>query len=197
MKNLLLSTAVVTLLAACGGSGASTNITADDANVNLNNQAKGLVTINTAHGKLRGYNQYASFYGMWTDNSGQLRELRYRGDAATDIPQSGTATYYGNAVRYDTVSNKELTDGKSRINVDFGKHTVDGEIKFDGLRRDITLKEGVLNGASYSGSASVIGRTGHGHYEGQLYGENAKETAGQVAFSEDSSLNTAFGGVRY
>lgn len=198
MKNILIATSVAALLAACGGSdgGASTTITPDDANIDLSRQAKGLVTIPTTYGELRGYNQYASFYGLWMDNSKQIKELRYRGDKTDDVPTSGTATYKGNAVRWDTSSDKVLTDGTSTINVDFDKRTVNGKIDMPGLRRNITLNEGKLRGAEYAGTASVTGNH-DGRYEGALYGENAKETAGQVSFEGESGLNTAFGGVRF
>lgn len=198
MKNILIATSVAALLAACGGSngGASTTITPDDANIDLSRQAKGLVTIPTTYGELRGYNQYASFYGLWMDNSKQIKELRYRGDKTDDVPTSGTATYKGNAVRWDTSSDKVLTDGTSTINVDFDKRTVNGKIDMPGLRRNITLNEGKLRGAEYAGTASVTGNH-NGRYEGALYGENAKETAGQVSFEGESGLNTAFGGVRF
>ena len=98
-------------------------------------------------------------------------------------------------MRWDTVKDEVKTNGTSKLNVDFGERTVDGEIRFKGSRRDITLHEGPLRGAEYRGTASVIGND-KGRYEGALYGENAKETAGQVVFSNDTSLNTAFGGER-
>jgi hypothetical protein len=196
MKNTLIATSIAILLVACGGrDGASTTITPDDANIDLSKQAKGLVTINTPNGKLRGYNQYASFYGLWEHNDGRTKELRYRGDKTTNIPQSGRATYVGKAVRWDTLKKEEHTNGYSQLEVDFGKRTVNGEIKFSGIRRDITLHEGTLRGAEYAGHASVIGDNS-GRYEGALYGANAQETAGQVSFQDDSGLNTAFGGIR-
>ena len=195
MKNILLSTAVVTLLAACGGSGASDSNTADDANIDLSKAPKGSVVLRTPNGKLHGYNQYASFYGVWVDDFSAKRELRYRGDKTENVPQSGKAVYEGYAVRWDTVKDEVKTNGTSKLNVDFGERTVDGEIRFKGSRRDITLHEGPLRGAEYRGTASVIGND-KGRYEGALYGENAKEPAGQVVFSNDTSLNTAFGGER-
>ena len=95
MKNILLSTAVVSLLAACGGSGASDTITPDDAHIDLSKEKKGSVVINTPNGRLHGYNQYASFYGVWVDDNKAKRELRYRGDKTVNVPQSGKAVYHG------------------------------------------------------------------------------------------------------
>ena len=195
MKNILLSTAVATLLAACGGSGASDKITADDANIDLSNEKKGSVVIRTPNGKLHGYNQNASFYGLWVDDFNAKRELRYRGDKTENVPQSGKAVYHGNAVRWDTVKDQVYTNGESTLNVDFGERSVNGKISLPGPRRDITLEEGALRGAEYKGTASVVGDS-KGRYEGALYGENAQETAGQVVFPNDSSLNTSFGGTR-
>ena len=195
MKNILLSTAVATLLAACGGSGASDSNTADDANIDLSKAPKGSVVLRTPNGKLHGYNQNASFYGLWVDDFNAKRELRYRGDKTENVPQSGKAVYHGNAVRWDTVKDQVYTNGESTLNVDFGERSVNGKIILPGPRRDITLEEGALRGAEYKGTASVVGDS-KGRYEGALYGENAQETAGQVVFPNDSSLNTSFGGTR-
>ena len=106
------------------------------------------------------------FYGAWLDDSKQLKELRYQGRETPrdNVPNSGIATYYGKAVRVD---NHPLGGGvqiltedtTSRINVNFGTKTVNGEITMPGLRRDITLHDGPLSGASYSGRASVLGMT--------------------------------------
>lgn len=195
MKNILLSTAVVSLLAACGGSGASDTITPDDAHIDLSKEKKGSVVINTPNGRLHGYNQYASFYGVWVDDNKARRELRYRGDKTVNVPQSGKAVYKGNAVRWDTIKDGVYSDGESTLNVDFADRTVNGNIRLPGFRRNITLNEGPLRGAEYRGTASVVGND-KGRYEGALYGENAQETAGQVVFPNESSLNTAFGGTR-
>ena len=166
MKNILLSTAVVSLLAACGGSGASDTITPDDAHIDLSKEKKGSVVINTPNGRLHGYNQYASFYGVWVDDNKAKRELRYRGDKTVNVPQSGKAVYHGNAVRWDSVKDQVLNNGESTLNVDFGERTVDGKIIFKGFRRDITLEEGALRGAEYKGTASVVGDS-KGRYEGK------------------------------
>lgn len=198
MKKVLFGSALLLCLAACGGKSGKTDmgIDPDDRNIAYRDHEKGLITVNTQYGQVRGYNQYASFYGVWKENSGQAYKPIYRGvTAASDIPASGKATYLGNAVRYDVLGDKILTDGTSRINIDFGRKKVDGEIKMPGLRRDIKLHEGELNGASYAGNASVFGHNS-GRYYGELFGENARETAGIVEFHKEPDLNTAFGGVR-
>lgn len=172
--------------------------TPDGTRINLASGPKGTVEAKTDNGRVVGHNYTHAFYGVWLDNSKQLRSLHVQGieTPISGIPTSGSATYYGNAVRLDSINGAPLTDATSRINVHFGRKTVSGEITMPGLRRDITLHEGRLNGASYSGQASVIGNQS-GLYEGKLYGPNANETAGIVKFRSNSDLDTAFGGKRY
>lgn len=199
IKHILLTGAMSALLAACGGGGGSgTAQTPDGTKINLTASDKGLVTASTDTGKLVGHNYTHSFYGVWVDDSKQIRELRYQGSQTLRdaVPTSGSATYYGNAVRLDSINEDALTDARSRINVDFGRKTVNGEITMPGLRRDITLHEGRLNGASYSGQASVL-LNSNGRYEGKFYGPRAEETAGIVKFGNEPDLDTAFGGKRY
>jgi len=124
---------------------------------------------------------------LLTGNLARDPEVRYT--------QSGKAVYKGNAVRWDTIKDGVYSDGESTLNVDFADRTVNGNIRLPGFRRNITLNEGPLRGAEYRGTASVVGND-KGRYEGALYGENAQETAGQVVFPDDSSLNTSFGGTR-
>lgn len=198
MKKFLLISLSSILLAACAGGGSGAATTPDGTVINLGNSDRGLIGGQTTDGKLVGWNNDSSFYGAWVNNSNSFQELRYQGELtdAAQIPTRGTATYKGNAVRNDSITGDILTDGKSIINVDFGNKTVSGEITMPGLRRDITLHEGRLSGAEYSGRASVFGNSG-GKYEGGLFGRNASETAGIVTFSNNSSLDTAFGGKRY
>ncbi len=198
MKKLFLSCSVAVLLAACagGGGGAGTAETPDGTKIDLTFSDYGLVGKKTNGGELRGYNSPSSFYGVWVDDSKQATQVRYQGTATADMPKSGSAVYVGNAVRFDSITKDFLTDGKTRLNVDFGNKTVSGKIEMPGLRRDITLHQGRIEGSSYSGGASVIGND-KGSYEGGFFGSNAKETAGIVKFDNNADLNTAFGGKRY
>lgn len=172
--------------------------THDGTYINLSSGPKGAVEAKTDNGRIIGHNYTHSFYGVWVDNSKQLRGLHVHGNETpiSSVPTSGSATYYGNAARLDSLTDSVLTDATSRINIDFGRKTVKGEITMPGARRDITLHEGRLNGASYSGQASVIGNQS-GLYEGKIYGPNANETAGMVKFRSNSDLDTVFGGKRY
>ncbi|OSI28875.1 Slam-dependent surface lipoprotein [Neisseria dumasiana] len=198
MKKIFLTVLASTLLAACGSGGAGTTTTPDGTKINLELSPKGAIEADTTDGKLKGWNQDSSFYGAWLNNSGHFQEIRYQGTLTPEknIPNSGSATYHGNAVRNDSIDNDILLDAKSRIHVDFGNKTVSGEIEMPGLRRNISLHEGRLNGASYSGTASVIGNNG-GRYQGGLFGKHYEETAGVVKFDNNPSLDTAFGGKRY
>ena len=198
MKKLWLTGVSVLLLAACGGGGAGSATTPDGTKINLDISSKGEVSGKTDNGKLEGYNNNHSFYGVWLDDSKQLKELRYQGTVTADreVPRSGQATYIGSAVRLDSLTKDILTDGTSRIDVDFGEKTVKGEIDMPFPRRDITLHEGRLNGASYSGNASVLGNSS-GSYQGGLFGPNAAETAGIVQFDTNHDLDTVFGGKKY
>lgn len=198
MKKILVTVLSSCLLAACGSGGAGSATTPDGSKINLDLAPKGAIEAPTTDGKLNGWKQDESFYGAWVNNSGQFQQLRYQGTATPEknIPNSGSATYYGNAVRNDSISGDIILDAKSRIHVNFGSKTVSGEIEMPGLRRDITLHEGRLNGAKYSGSASVFGNSG-GRYDGALFGKHYEETAGVVKFDNNPSLNTAFGGKRY
>lgn len=173
-------------------------ITPDGSKLNLSISLKGAVSGKTTDGKIIGWNNDYSFYGAWVNNSRSVQELQFSGSFTpeNEVPNSGKATYYGNAVRNDSLNSDILTNAESRINVDFGRKTVSGEIIMPGLRRNITLHEGHLSGARYSGSASVLGNSG-GRYQGGLFGKNAAETAGVVEFKNNPSLNTSFGGKRY
>lgn len=199
MRKLLLTLPLLTVLAACGsggsGSGAGTIQTPDGKRYSLDNSPRGWITAKTDTGTMIGYNQNDSFYGAWQDDSKQFRQLQYQGVAATEIPQSGTATYVGNVVRVDGRLNEIVQAGTSRLEVDFGAKTVQGHLKMD-LARDITLHQGRLNGAEFSGQASVLLNNG-GRYQGALMGRGATEAVGLVKFDNNSDLDAAFGGKRY
>jgi len=62
--------ALSALAVACSGgdSGAGTAETPDGNKFNLTNSTKGLVGSKTMDGKLIGYNQNYSFYGVWVNN---------------------------------------------------------------------------------------------------------------------------------
>lgn len=199
-KTLKLSAVTLTLvLTACGSGGGSGSATTPDGDkINLDLSPKGTtVTAATTYGRLTGQNNLNSFYGVWQHNSGGTYQLRYQGTEATNIPTSGRATYIGDAIWIGS-SGSYRQGGETRLNVDFGNKTVDGKIAFslfsDGRSQDITLHQGRLEGANFSGSASTLLRS-DGSYKGALFGRGATEAAGLVEFG-DASYNAAFGGKR-
>ena len=197
MKNVFLVCATTVLLTACVSDGAGEAQTPDGNKINLSISDKGWVRSKTNNGALQGYNSVSSFYGIWINDGSQVAELRFQGTQTKDMPTSGRATYYGNAIRYDSLTNNAMpVDGATTLNVDFAAKMVNGKIAMPGMRRDITLHTGRINGTSYAGHASVSGDNSD-RYQGGFFGENAKETAGMVEFENDSSLDTAFGGTRY
>ena len=123
--------------------------------------------------------------------------MRYQGTAATNLP-SGTATYLGDAYWVSGTTGQPRKGGKTRLNVDFDKKTVDGKVEFsllsDGRAQDITLHQTQLNGAKFSGRASTLLQ--EGTYEGGLFGNGAKEAAGVATF-KDKRYDASFGGIRY
>ena len=126
-----------------------------------------------------------------------MKEVRYQGTAATNLP-SGTATYLGDAYWVNGTTGQPSKGGKTTLNVDFDKKTVDGKVEFsllsDGRAQDITLHQTQLNGAKFSGRASTLLQ--EGTYEGGLFGNGAKEAAGVATF-KDNRYDASFGGIRY
>ena len=200
MKKLLLSAILVGFLTACsgGGGGSGTATTPDNTKVDLGNSAKGDIGAKTTDGELYGQNSNDSFYGIWSNDAKTVREVRYQGTPATNLP-SGTATYLGDAYWVSGITGQPSKGGKTRLNVDFDKKTVDGKIEFsllsDGRTQDITLHQTQLNGTKFSGRASTL--LEKGTYQGGLFGNGAKEAAGIATFEGNRSYNTSFGGIRY
>lgn len=196
MKKMMMALLPMVFLVACKSTDGGAGIvrTPDGMRFDLSNSPKGWVSTDTNFGKLTGYNQDASFYGAWADDSHQLSRVHFQGIEATNIPQSGRATYVGHVVRVEDGSINNV--GTSRLNVSFGDKTIEGSLNLDGLRRDVTLHKTDLNGAKFEGRASVLFNDG-GTYEGALMGDKASEVVGLVEFKNNTDLNSAFGGKRY
>lgn len=201
MKKLLLSAILVGFLTACsggGGGGSGTVTTPDNTKVDLGNSAKGDIGAKTTDGELYGQNSNDSFYGIWSNDAKTVRTVHYQGTPATNLP-SGTATYLGDAYWVSGTTGQPSKGGKTRLNVDFDKKTVDGKVEFsllsDGRTQDITLHQTQLNGAKFSGRASTLLQ--EGTYEGGLFGNGAKEAAGVATFKGNQSYDASFGGIRY
>lgn len=198
MKKMMAVALLSGLLTACsGGGGAGTAQTPDGTRIDLTNSPKGDVSANTAGGKLYGKNQNDSFYGIWVNDAKTVKETRYQGTSATNLP-SGSATYVGDAYWVSGATGQPSRGGKTTLNVNFDQKSVEGKIEFsllaDGRAQDITLHKTSLNGSTFNGRATTLLETGT--YEGALFGNGAKEAAGVATFKNASSYDTAFGGVR-
>lgn len=203
MKQLLFcSVATLSiLLTACSGGGSSGSGTAevpDGTKVDLANSSKGDIAGKTVGGEFYGKNQNDSFYGVWINDTKTLRQLRYQGTEASQLP-SGSATYYGDSYWISGITGEVSKGGKTTLNVDFDRKTVDGKIEYsllsDGRVQDIDLHSTSLNGTKFNGEASTL--LERGTYEGALFGKEAKEAAGLVKFPNAPSYDTSFGGIRY
>lgn len=201
MKKIFFALLTSSILVACsggGGGGAGTATTPDGNQFDLTNSPKGDVGSQTASGSLYGKNQNDSFYGVWQDDSKTVRELRYQGTPATDLP-SGSATYIGESYWVSGLTGEISKGGKTILNANFDRKTISGKIEYslldDGRVQDITLHETTLDGAKFNGRASTL--LEDGTYKGGLFGKGAKEAAGLVQFPNAPSYDTAFGGVRY
>ncbi|AHG72758.1 hypothetical protein X781_6090 [Mannheimia sp. USDA-ARS-USMARC-1261] len=201
MKKLLFCSVATlsVLLTACGGGGGSGKAeTPDGTKVDLTNSPKDDVAGKTVGGEFYGKNQNDSFYGVWINDAKTVRELRYQGTEATQLP-SGSATYFGDSYWLSGATGEVSKGGKTTLNVDFDRKTVDGKIEYsllnDGRVQDITLHETSLNGSKFNGEASTL--LEKGTYEGALFGQGAKEAAGLVKFPKAPSYDTSFGGIRY
>lgn len=187
-------------VACSGGGGSGSAETPDGTKIDLTNSEKGLIGAKTADGKLIGYNQQHSFYGVWVNDDKTRQQPRYQGTSTpvASLPK-GSATYTGHAVRArdniiaETIEGVQA-DGTSVLNVNFDTKKVSGRIDMP-LARDITLHETNLDGNKFAGNASVLLNNG-GRYEGGLFGPNAEEAAGIVTFSNNQALTTSFGGYR-
>ena len=129
--------------------------------------------------------------------------------ADSSIPESGKATYKGNAIRYDMASLRPKGAGETVLDVDFGQKKIEGKITTEDHRRNIILLQTPLllasakaekttgtNSsevkariplASFSGKAVAEGnliypKDVEGTYEGVLVGPNAEEAAGAIRF---------------
>lgn len=70
--------ALSALAVACSGGGGSGGAqTPDGTKINLTDSEKGLIGGKTADGKLIGYNQQHSFYGVWVNDDKTRQEIRY------------------------------------------------------------------------------------------------------------------------
>lgn len=152
-----------------------------------------------AIGGLTGFGLSKAMVSLYNATQNPERDIFYFGDETPEssIPKSGIVTYKGNASRYDNVTAQVKNIGTTELIADFENKKIKGELKIDGLRRNISLKEADIKGNGFKGEAVAgenhILMTRKGEYEGKFYGPRAEEVAGKATFSEElKDLNTSF-----
>lgn len=152
-----------------------------------------------AIGGLTGFGLSKAIVSLYNATQNLERDIFYFGDETPEssIPKSGIVTYKGNASRYDNVTAQVKNIGTTELIADFENKKIKGELKIDGLRRNISLKEADIQGNGFKGEAVAgenhILMTRKGEYEGKFYGPRAEEVAGKAIFSEElKDLNTSF-----
>ena len=152
-----------------------------------------------AIGGLTGFGLSKTIVSLYNATQNPERDIFYFGDETPEssIPKSGIVTYKGNASRYDNVTAQVKNIGTTELIADFENKKIKGELKIDGLRRNISLKEADIQGNGFKGEAVAgenhILMNRKGEYEGKFYGPRAEEVAGKATFSEElKDLNTSF-----
>ena len=115
----------------------------------------------------------------------------YNGNPTNDMPTTGTASYVGHAITsvdLNPLDHRDLYQGDSQFNVDFGNKTLNGALDIRNFHADInaTIAGNYFNGTANSSLASSA------RVEGKFYGPQAKELAGFVQ-ANDNSWGAAFG----
>lgn len=115
----------------------------------------------------------------------------YNGNPTNDMPTTGTASYVGHAITsvdLNPLDHRDLYQGDSQFNVDFGNKTLNGALDIRNFHADInaTIAGNYFNGTANSSLASSA------RVEGKFYGPQAKELAGFIQ-ANDNSWGAAFG----
>ena len=110
----------------------------------------------------------------------------------TNLPTTGTATYTVKGINQYHTQNTALLNGT--LKADFGKRTLNGEMKRTGLI--VTVNNAAINTAqaSFEGKATAnkVAGTTHGHF----FGNQGAAIAGVADFGRNHAYNTAFGGTK-
>ena len=110
----------------------------------------------------------------------------------TNLPTTGTATYTVKGINQYHTQNTALLNGTLRA--DFGKRTLNGEMKRAGL--NVAINNATINTAQASffgkATANKVAGTTHGHF----FGNQGAAIAGVADFGQNHAYNTAFGGTK-
>ena len=110
----------------------------------------------------------------------------------TNLPTTGTATYTVKGINQYHTQNTALLNGT--LKADFGKRTLNGEMKRTGL--NVAINNATINTveASFEGKATAnkVAGTTRGHF----FGNQGAAIAGVADFGRNHAYNTAFGGTK-
>lgn len=129
-----------------------------------------------------------SYIGAYEGDPTDKFVLYYNGNPTdlNQIPQSGTATYLGDAIyttsRYEDDLDDDFVRGSSKFTADFNAKTLTGELTFNNTNVAIDSK---INGNNFTGIATSNSDVDVAKVEGKFYGVNAKELAGMAVADEN------------
>ena len=110
----------------------------------------------------------------------------------TNLPTTGTATYTVKGINQYHTQNTALLNGT--LKADFGKRTLNGEMKRTGL--NVAINNATINTAQASFSGKATANKVAGTTRGHFFGNQGAAIAGVADFGRNSELNTAFGGTK-
>ena len=110
----------------------------------------------------------------------------------TNLPTTGTATYTVKGINQYHTQNTALLNGT--LKADFGKRTLNGEMKRTGLT--VAVNNAAINTAQASFEGKATANKVAGTTRGHFFGNQGAAIAGVADFGRNNELNTAFGGTK-
>ena len=110
----------------------------------------------------------------------------------TNLPTTGTATYTVKGINQYHTQNTALLNGT--LKADFGKRTLNGEMKRTGLI--VTVNNAAINTAQASFEGKATANKVAGTTRGHFFGNQGAAIAGVAEFDRNPAYNTAFGGTK-
>lgn len=110
----------------------------------------------------------------------------------TNLPTTGTATYTVKGINQYHTQNTALLNGT--LKADFGKRTLNGEMKRTGLI--VTVNNAAINTAQASFEGKATANKVAGTTRGHFFGNQGAAIAGVAEFDRNHAYNTAFGGTK-
>ncbi len=110
----------------------------------------------------------------------------------TNLPTTGTATYTVKGINQYHTQNTALLNGT--LKADFGKRTLNGEMKRTGLI--VAVNNAAINTAQASFEGKATANKVAGTTRGHFFGNQGAAIAGVAEFDRNPAYNTAFGGTK-